>query len=100
MKLHKIYLLLLLAFAIPLRADDYTLGPDSQRQPNVPTGKVTKYSWISTIYTGTTRDYWIYVPAQYKADKPACVMIFQDGRGMVDENGGWRTTIVMDNLIH
>lgn len=101
MNTHKLsFLILLLALSTHLHANDYTFGPDSQRQPNVPAGKVAKYSWTSTIYPGTTRDYWIYVPAQYKADKPACVMIFQDGRGMVDENGGWRTTIVMDNLIH
>ena len=43
----------------------YTLGPDSQQQPGVPQGVVTKYTWTSTIYPGTTRDYWIYVPAQY-----------------------------------
>jgi enterochelin esterase-like enzyme/sugar lactone lactonase YvrE len=77
----------------------YTLGPDSQRQPNVPQGVVTKYTWTSTIYPGTTRDYWIYVPAQYTASKPACVMVFQDGGGMVAANGGWRVPIVMDNLI-
>jgi sugar lactone lactonase YvrE/enterochelin esterase-like enzyme len=78
----------------------YTLGPDSQRQANVPQGVVTKYTWsTSQIYPGTTRDYWIYVPAQYTATKPACVMIFQDGGGMQDPNGGWRVPIVMDNLI-
>ena len=80
-------------------AEDYVLGPDSQRQPGVPRGTVTKYSWTSKIYPGTVRDYWIYVPAQYKPDKPACVMIFQDGGHMVDDSGGWRTTIVFDNLI-
>jgi gluconolactonase len=90
----------MLAVSTLCHADDYTLGPDSQRHPNVPAGKITKYSWTSTIYPGTTRDYWIYVPSQYKADKPACVMIFQDGGRMVDENSDWRTTIVMDNLIH
>ena len=78
----------------------YTLGPDSQRQAGVPQGVVTKYTWsTSTIYPGTTRDYWIYVPAQYTASKPACVMIFQDGGGMVDPNGAWRVPIVLDNLI-
>jgi gluconolactonase len=78
----------------------YTLGPDSQRQAGVPQGVVTKYTWsTSTIYPGTTRDYWIYVPAQYTATKPACLMIFQDGGGMVTETGGWRVPTVMDNLI-
>jgi gluconolactonase len=100
MNTRRIGLLIFLVSSISLRADDYTLGPDSQRQPNVPVGKVAKYSWTSTIYPGTTRDYWIYLPAQYKPDKPACVMIFQDGGRMVEETGGWRTTIVFDNLIH
>jgi len=43
---------------------------------------------------------WVYVPAQYAAAKPACVMVFQDGGGYVRENGSFRATIVMDNLIH
>src|SRR5215469_4918537 len=93
-------LLSLLILSTALLAEDYVLGPDSQRQPNVPKGTVTKYSWTSKIYPGTGRDYWIYVPMQYKPDKPACVMIFQDGGHMVDEAGGWRVPIVLDNLIH
>lgn len=80
-------------------ADEYPVGPDSQRQPNVPQGKLTKGTWTSTIYPGTVRDYHIYVPAQYKGDKPACVMIFQDGTGFVSEQGRWRVPVVFDNLI-
>ncbi len=49
---------------------------------------------------GTVRDYWIYVPAQYKPDKPACTMVFQDGSTFVNEGGAFKTTIVFDNLIH
>jgi sugar lactone lactonase YvrE/enterochelin esterase-like enzyme len=41
----------------------------------------------------------VYVPAQYDGSKPACVMIFQDGGGMVTETGSWRAPVVMDNLI-
>jgi len=94
--------LLFLLVVSPLRlfADDYLLGPDSQRQPGVPRGTVTKYTWSSKIYPGTMRDYWIYVPAQYKPDKPACVMIFQDGGRIVDDSGSWHAAIVFDNLIH
>src|SRR5262245_57075821 len=78
----------------------YTLGTDSQAQPNVPHGKVTKYTWAtSKIYPGTTRDYWVYVPAQYDAAKPACVMIFSDGGGFATETGAWRAPVVFDNLI-
>src|SRR5580700_396347 len=83
----------------PLAADDYPLGPDSQRQPGVPQGKVSKYTWTSKIYPGTVRDYWIYVPAQYKPDKPTPVMIVQDGGGFVTDEGRWRAHIVVDNLI-
>ncbi|MEX2263400.1 MAG: SMP-30/gluconolactonase/LRE family protein [Bryobacteraceae bacterium] len=83
-----------------LGAQEYTLGPDSQRQPNVPKGTVTQHSWTSKVFPGTVRDYWVYVPAQYKADTPASVMIFQDGGGLVNESGAWRTPVVFDNLIH
>ena len=81
-------------------AQEYTLGPDSQRQQGVPTGTVTQHSWTSKIYPGTQRDYWLYVPAQYDAAKPAAVMIFQDGGGLVGEKSTWRAPVVLDNLIH
>ncbi|MBI4906036.1 MAG: SMP-30/gluconolactonase/LRE family protein [Acidobacteria bacterium] len=81
-------------------AEDYVPGPDSHRQPGVPQGKVTRHEWTSSIYPGTVRDYWIYVPAQYKPEKPACTMVFQDGATFVNETGAFRATIVFDNLIH
>jgi sugar lactone lactonase YvrE/enterochelin esterase-like enzyme len=92
------FLFYLLAAGI-LAADEYTLGPDSQRHDGVPRGSVTQYSWTSKTYPGTVRDYWVYVPAQYDAAKPAAVMIFQDGGGFVKEDGGWRVPVVFDNLI-
>ena len=91
---------LLLCSPFVWSADDYKLGPDSQEQPDVPRGKVTKHSWTSNIFPGTVRDYWIYVPAQYDAEKPACVMVFQDGGGYVNLKGQFRVPIVFDNLIH
>ena len=81
-------------------AQDYTLGPDSSPQPGVPRGEVTQYAWTSTIFPGTTRDYWVYVPKQYDPARPACVMVFQDGQWYVKEDGDWRVPIVFDNLIH
>jgi enterochelin esterase family protein len=91
-----------LFLCVPLlgAADDYKLGPDSQEQSDVPHGKVTKHSWTSTIFPGTVRDYWIYVPAQYDAKQPACVMVFQDGGGYVNPKGQFRVPVVFDNLIH
>jgi enterochelin esterase family protein len=92
---------LLLTFITALTAgDDYQLGPDSQEQSGVPKGKVTKYQWTSQIFPATVRDYWIYVPAAYDGKSPACVMVFQDGGGYVNEKGQFRVPTVFDNLIH
>lgn len=69
-------------------------------QKGVPKGNVTKHTWKSKVFPGTVRDYWVYVPAQYDASKPACVMVFQDGAGYVNPKGQRRVPIVFDNLIH
>lgn len=90
---------LLLLAAGCLSAADYPLGPDSERHPGVPRGTVTAYTWTSKIFPGTVRDYWVYVPAQYDASKPACVTIFQDGGGYIKDEGEWRVPVVFDNLI-
>lgn len=83
-----------------LASEEYPLGPDSQRQAGVPRGAVTHYAWTtSKIFPGTFRDYWVYVPAQYTPDKPACVMVFQDGESFMKEDGRARVPIVFDNLI-
>jgi sugar lactone lactonase YvrE/enterochelin esterase-like enzyme len=91
---------LLLAAAVLSAQTEYPLPPESERMPGAPAGTVTKASWTSTVFPGTVRDYWVYVPAQYKAGTPAAVMVFQDGGGFVDEKGRWRVPVVFDNLIH
>lgn len=80
---------------------DYPFGPDSERKEGVPKGEVTRHTWQSLIYADTIREYYIYVPAQYKADgsEKAAVMIFQDGHAYVSENGQVRVPVVFDNLI-
>jgi enterochelin esterase family protein len=81
--------------------DDYKVGPDSMRQEGVPVGELLHFTFTnSTVYPGTTRDYWVYVPKQYDAATPACVMIFQDGQNYANSNGQFRVPIVFDNLIH
>lgn len=73
----------------------YSSDPDSEPRPENPKGTVTqKPSWHSSVFEGTDRDWWVYVPAQYRADEPACTMIFQDGQSMVRY-----VPTVMDNLI-
>lgn len=95
------FLLPLFALAsFAVAADDYKLGPDSQPQPDVPHGEVTKRTFsASSIYPGTVRDYWVYVPKQYDAAKPACLMVFQDGGGYMKPDGQFRAPVVFDNLI-
>ncbi len=61
---------------------------------SVPHGKVEQMSpWESKIFAGTIRDWSIYVPAQYREDQPAALMIFQDGERMrdVQGDGGFRS---------
>ena len=89
-----------LLVTIAQAADDYNLGPDSMPQDGVPKGKVTRHSWTSKIFDGTVRNYSVYVPAQYNAKQPACVMVFQDGDAYVNDKGQFRVPIVFDNLIH
>ncbi len=86
---------LLFAWSLAVKAaDDYEVGPDSKPQPGVPKGEVLKFSFESSkIFPGTYRDYWIYVPAQYTPDKPACLYVNQDGIQ-------WQAPTVFDNLIH
>ncbi len=78
----------------------YPLGPDSQRKPGVPQGQVTHFEHTSAVFPKTQREYWVYVPQQYDASKPAAVMVFQDGHTYVREDGQLRVPIVFDNLIH
>lgn len=89
------------SFSVIAQVKKYDLGPDSNRQNGVPQGKVTQLTWNdSKVFADTERDWWIYVPAQYDAKKPAALMIFQDGGGQVSEKGSIRVPIVFDNLIH
>jgi enterochelin esterase family protein len=73
----------------------YTTPPESKEQPNAPHGKVVQMpKWTSKIFEGTTRDWWVYIPAQYQAESPACVMVFQDGQGPKNY-----MPVIFDNMI-
>lgn len=80
--------------------EDYVPGPDAMVKEGVPQGKVTQHQWKSTIFPGTERDYWVYVPAQYDGSKPACVLVCFDGGGFIKADGAFRAPTVLDNLIH
>ncbi len=80
--------------------ESYPVHPDTQPQPGVPKGALTKQpEWKSQVFPNTVRDWWVYVPAEYKAGgPPAAVMVFQDGRGYI--NPPCNVPVVFDNLIH
>ncbi len=72
----------------------YAVDSASVEQPGVPKGEVLKFSFSdSKIFPGTWREYWVYIPAQYRPDKPACVYVNQDGIQ-------WKAPTVFDNLIY
>ena len=74
--------------------ENYPIDSASVVHPGVPKGEVLKFTFNhSTIFPGTSREYWIYIPAQYHPDKPACVYVNQDGIQ-------WNAPTVFDNLIH
>ena len=75
-------------------AESYTEDPASVEVAGVPKGEVMKFTFNnSKIFPGTWREYWVYVPAQYRPEKPACVYINQDGVQ-------WKAPTVFDNLIN
>jgi enterochelin esterase-like enzyme len=77
------------------QVEAYTDQPELAEKPGVPKGKLTHQKpWESQVFPNTRREWWVYVPAQYKDDQPACVMVFQDGGGYT----GFVPT-VFDNLI-
>jgi enterochelin esterase-like enzyme len=77
------------------QVEAYTDQPELADKPGVPKGKLTHQKpWESQIFPNSKREWWVYVPAQYKDDQPACVMVFQDGGGYT----GFVPT-VFDNLI-
>lgn len=92
----KFTILLLLFFGRLIaqnNAETYPVDPASVEQAGVPKGEILKFPFEnSTIFPGTAREISIYIPAQYKADKPACVYVNQDGIQ-------WKAPVVFDNLI-
>jgi gluconolactonase len=78
---------------VPPPSNEYALGPDSLPHPDVPAGKTFSFEMAeSKIYPGSTRNITVYIPADYHADKPACLYVGLDGLG-------FRVPNVFDNLI-
>lgn len=83
------------------RKDVPAFGPYSYEKPGVPKGTLSeKMVHTSKIYPDMKSDWWIYVPAQYDASRPAAVMIWQDGEVLAPREMPSRAQIVFDNLTH
>ena len=75
-------------------AENYPVDSASIEQKGVPKGELIRFTFDSSkIFPGTWRECWIYVPAQYRPEKPACVYVNQDGIQ-------WKAPTVFDNLIY
>src|SRR6059036_1166791 len=89
-----IFLLLQISAFEQAATENYAIDSASVEHPDVPKGEVLKFTFEnSKIFPGTWREYWVYVPAQYTPDKPACVYVNQDGIQ-------YEAPTVFDNLIH
>jgi len=89
---------LLLCALATLRAEEYSLGPDSQPHDGIPKGSITYFVLKpGRYYPGTPHHCALYVPAQYDASKPTPFMIFLDGSQAL--GNGVRVPVVLDNLI-
>jgi gluconolactonase len=74
--------------------EKYAIDSASIEQKGVPKGEILKFTFDnSKIFGGTTREISVYIPAQYRGEKPACVYVNQDGIQ-------WKAPTVFDNLIH
>ncbi len=79
----------------------YPVDPASVKQEGVPVGELIRGTFAdSKVFPGTTREYAIYVPQQYKRSRAACLMVVQDGLKFIREKGDWKLPNVFDNLIH
>lgn len=71
----------------------YPFDPAVQVQKDRTPGEIIQREFSgSGIYPGTQRPYWIYIPAAYRPDKPACLFVCMDGIQ-------FNTPTVFDNLI-
>ncbi len=88
--------LLLMGAVVSAQEESYPVHPDTEKRDGVPAGEIRRGIFKdSAIFPGTTRDYAVYVPAQYDGKKPAALMVFQDGISYLKI-----VPIAFDNLIH
>lgn len=102
-KLHLIIIAVFSAFVVAAQNNiqtELSLTPGHYPQKNVPKGELKgPFTFHSKIIEGTVRQYWLFIPAQYTASKPASVLVFQDGYRASHPEGSIRAPQVLENLI-
>ncbi len=84
----------LCALALGLIAGAQASAEEPEPTDEAPKGEIQRHVFDdSSIFPGTTRDYWIYIPKQYDPSKPACLFVCQDGIQ-------YNAPAVFDELIH
>jgi enterochelin esterase family protein len=79
-------------------AEPYTLGADSQRDDAHPRGSLdARQCAPGRHYPGVAHDYTVYVAAQVDPDRPAALLVFQDGARYLGPEID--TPAVLDRLI-
>ncbi len=76
----------------------HTYPAEFDTNTDIPHGTLTEMPvWKSAIFPRTERRWWVYVPAQVRAnpDIPAAVMVMQDG-----EWSRWYLPNLLDNMIY
>src|ERR1700712_3258154 len=58
----------------------YPFEPASKSSADISKGEVLQFSLKqSKLYPGTSRSYWVYIPAEYKPENAACLFVCMDG---------------------
>jgi enterochelin esterase family protein len=80
----------------------YHPNPEAFPGEDVARGRIESHrEWAGArVFPNTTRDIWIYTPANFEPNGAApALMVFQDGGGYLDRNGPIRAAAVLDTLI-
>ncbi|MCR9197447.1 MAG: alpha/beta hydrolase-fold protein [Planctomycetaceae bacterium] len=80
------------------QTEEYPTPVEAVERGDVPKGTLDgPHEFRSTLFPGTVREYWVYVPAGYDPQSPPCLMVVQDG---INKARGWKLPTVLDNMIH
>jgi gluconolactonase len=68
-------------FAQDISNKSYPYEPATDTTLSTPKGEVIKFTWNhSTLYPGTSRTCQVYIPKEYKPEKPACLFVLYGWR--------------------